>query len=268
MRSGPSWKKKEKHCDPSSPEAEEKGDQWDHTAIDVDSRLMISCVIGKRNRETLVEVVKDFANRTGNRPPRLTTTDDCSSYPDVLLEQYGETVVPEKTGRPGRPREPYLKWPRNACYATVKKTYKKGSVASTRRELVYGTPEDLAEALEKSSASTGINTAFMERQNGTDRSYNARKARKTYEFSKDLLVHMAVSFFVMVCYNFHHLNRGLRLSLGAGQYLNRTPAMAKGLADRPWTVRDILETQVVGFVPPTFPVLADLGRRSPVGPAP
>ena len=61
--------KKEKHCDPSEPADEHKGDQWDHTAIDVPSRLVVSLVIGKRGRDSLDEVVGDFAERTGGSPP-------------------------------------------------------------------------------------------------------------------------------------------------------------------------------------------------------
>jgi hypothetical protein len=222
-------------------------------------------IIGKRNGENLAAVVGDFAERTGHHPPRMITTDDCRAYAEVLMNQYGETVVPEKTGRPGRPRKPYRQWPRGSTYATVKKTYQQGKVAEIRRERVFGTEEDLNAALKESPASSGINTAFMERQNGTDRTYNARKVRKTYEFSKDLVVHIAVSFFVMFCYNFHHLHRGLKLPLDQGGFCPRTPAMAKGLADRPWTMRQILTTPVVGFVPKRYPTLSDLGWLSAAG---
>ena len=45
------------------------GDQWDHTAIDVDSRFVVSLVVGKRNGDNLEEVVGDFAERTGNVSP-------------------------------------------------------------------------------------------------------------------------------------------------------------------------------------------------------
>ena len=62
--------KKQKNCDPSDPDDDDKGDQWDHTAIDVDSRLVVSLVVGKRDSETLGEVVGDFASRTGGAPPR------------------------------------------------------------------------------------------------------------------------------------------------------------------------------------------------------
>ena len=61
--------KKQKNCDPSDPEDDGKGDQWDHTAVDVGSRAVVSLVVGKRDGKTLREVVSDFAERTGGSPP-------------------------------------------------------------------------------------------------------------------------------------------------------------------------------------------------------
>ncbi len=186
----------------------------------------------------------------------------------MLLEQYGETVVPPRTGKPGRPRKPYKQWPKDAAYATVSKTYRKGRVAAVNRKLVHGTDEDLSSALVTSACSDKINTAFVERQNGTDRCYNARKARKTYEFSKDLLVHVAVTWWVIFCYNFHHTNRSLRLRLSDGSFVHRTPAMLAGLATEPLAVADILTIQVTGFTPTSRPTLANFGVRHQGGPAP
>ncbi len=136
------------------------------------------------------------------------------------------------------------------------------------RELVHGTDEGLSSALLTSACSGKINTAFVERQNGTDRCHNARKARKTYEFSKDLLVHVAITWWVMFCYNFHHRNRGLRLRLADGRHLHRTPAMAMGLEDKPLAVADILTTQVVGFVSPHVFITAHLRQHYISGTAP
>ena len=62
--------KKQKHCDPSNPQDQGQGDQWDHTAMDVPSRFVVSMEVGKRDRETLTATVKDFAQRTGGVPPR------------------------------------------------------------------------------------------------------------------------------------------------------------------------------------------------------
>jgi len=186
----------------------------------------------------------------------------------VLLEQFGETVVPPRTGKPGRPRKPYKRWPEGSAYATVNKTYRKSRVASVTRTLVHGTPQDLERALDSSTSSAQVNTAFVERHNGTDRNYNARKRRKTYQFSKNLLVHIAVTWWVLFCYNFHHPHRSLRLTLPDGSLLHRTPAMAAGLADTPLTVADILSTQLVGFVPPTEPTPEWFRRSHDAGPAP
>jgi IS1 family transposase len=267
-KSGPSWEKKQKRCDPANPVDESTGDQWDHVGIDAESRLVIAVVVGKRTGEAARAVVGQFADRTGNVPPALITTDDCNSYAGPLMEQYGELVVPERTGRPGRPRRPFPQWPVGSAYATVNKVYRKGKVASVTRTLVHGTPEALQAALETSPVSTEINTAFIERQNGTDRNYNARKARKTYEFSKDLVFHLAVTCWVFFCYNFHHLHRGLRQRRPDGSYVQFTPAMAAGLAATPWTVAEIITTQVVGFTPPPRATTADFGNFYVRGPAP
>ena len=225
-------------------------------------------VIGKRNRETTEQVVADFADRTGNVPPELITTDDCNTYADVLMEQYGETVVPERTGKPGRPRSPFKQWPQGSVYATVNKTYAKGRVAAVDRTVVHGTEDDLGRILEESSASDKINTSFVERQNGTDRTYNARKARKTYEFSKDIVVHLAVSWWVMLCYNFHFAHRGLQQRQADGTVVHRTPAVAAGLQEHPLTVEEILTTQIVGFSPVQPAVPADFGYLQTSSPAP
>ena len=99
-------------------------------------------------------------------------------------------------------------------------------------------------ALENSTCSRTINTSIVERQNGTDRNFNARKARKTYEFSKDLLVHIAVTWWVMFGYKFHHPHRSLRLRKDDGSFEHRTPAMAIGIAERPISVESLLLTQV------------------------
>ena len=119
MRNGLSWGKKQKNCDLQNPEDKTKGDQWDHTGIDVPSRFVVSMVIGKRSKDNVKKVVADFADRTGNVPPELITTDDCSSYADAFLEQYGETIIPEKTGARGRPRKPFKRMPKGAVFNRV-----------------------------------------------------------------------------------------------------------------------------------------------------
>jgi hypothetical protein len=67
----------------------------------------------------------------------------------------------------------------------VEKPREKGRVVSIATRVVFGTMAAVIVALGRSKVSRSINTSFVERQNGTGRRRNARKARKTYRFSID-----------------------------------------------------------------------------------
>ena len=203
------WKKKEEVC--LDEEKEEHGDQWDHVVIDAESKAVISMVIGKRTKENTEELIRDFSSRVNDgKPPKLFTTDDYPCYKDALLSLYGKWVVPEPTGKRGRPRNPFQTMP-DMQYATVKKHKKGGCVVSVETEQIYGTQDDLVDILELSLVSNRVNTSFVERQNGTDRHLNARKARKTLEFSKDKIYHVGQSWLCMTYYNFCWDHRLLRI---------------------------------------------------------
>jgi IS1 family transposase len=64
---------------------------------------------------------------------------------------------------------------------------------SIATRVAFGTTAAVVAALGLSRASRAINTAFVERQNGTDRHRDAREARKTYRFSEDWRHHEAVT---------------------------------------------------------------------------
>src|SRR5207245_9425265 len=118
--------KKAKHCDPQDEADWFQGDQWDHVALDPDSRLVLSVVVGKRLTENAVLLLEDVKKRLGGRAPELVTSDECAAYPEALLAAFGEEVVPPRTGRPGRPAGPRLVPPEGLRYATVHKTRAKG----------------------------------------------------------------------------------------------------------------------------------------------
>jgi len=200
----------------------------------------LSVVAGKRTAENVEAVVKDFHRRTRGRTMRLITTDEYPAYETAILEAYGRTVVPERTGRPGRPKAPYKVAPKDLCYATVRKTRQKGCVEEIVVGAVFGSLKAVKAALKRSRVSRAINTAFIERHNGTDRNFNARKARKTYCFSKDWQVHEAVTYFGMYSYNFCWEVRTLRESDGKGRWRARTPAMAAGLSNHVWSLMEWL----------------------------
>jgi len=232
--------KKEKHCDSADPAEAEQGDHWDHVALDPEHRLVVSVVPGKRTAENVEKLVDDFKTRTGGRPMHLIPSDEYRAYPPAILNAYGTQVVPSRTGKPGRPKAPYQVAPPELQYATVHKTRVKGRVVKVDFRVIFGTVVGVMAALTQSIVSKAINTAFVERHNGTDRNRNARKGRKSYCFSKNWAVHEAVTYFTMYSYNFCWPVRTLRVRETNGHWRQRTPAMAADLSDHIWTLSEWL----------------------------
>src|SRR5262249_29315169 len=151
---------------------------------------------------------------------------------------YGQEVTTTATGRPSRKMAPEKVPPRGMNYATVEKRWEKGRVVEVITRGVFGTMAAGREALSRAMAGRSINASFPERQNATDRHHNARKVRKTYTFSKDWRVHEAMTYFTMYSYNFCWPVRTLAGCDDEGHLRRRTPAMAAGLADHVWTMRE------------------------------
>ena len=232
--------KKEKNCDPDDPDDRRQGDHWDHVGFDPEHRLVLSVVPGKRTAENVQQLVDDVKQRMEGRIPNLITTDEYPAYETAILQAYGKQVVPQRTGRPGRPKNPYKVPPKNLKYATVHKTREKGRVVKIGFRVIFGTLATVMAALRRSQVSKAINTAFVERHNGTDRNRNARKVRKSYCFSKDWDVHQAMTYFTMYTYNFCWAVRTLREKDADGQWRQQTPAMVAGLTDHVWPLHEWL----------------------------
>lgn len=175
--------------------------------------------------------------RTGGRTDLLFTSDEHGPYETAIKTVYGANDAPaESFATSGSPGD----MPNDLCYATVRKTRKKGRVIQVVRTLVLGTLMLLTLYLKRSTVSDTINTAFVERHNGTDRHQNARKARKTYCFSKEKYAHLATSRFVAYSYNFCWPVRTLRRRAPDGHWQSVTPAMSAGLTDHVWSLREWL----------------------------
>jgi IS1 family transposase len=170
----------------------------------------------------------------------LITTDDYPAYRTAILNAYGETVVPPRTGQRGRPRGAYRVPPPDLKYATVHKTRRRGRVVKIDLRVVFGEASAVQAARKRSAVSHTINTAFVERYHGTDRNRNARKVRKSYGFSKDWDIHNAATCFSMYSYNFCWPVRTLRVRDGEGRWKAQTPAMMAGLTDPVWSLAEWL----------------------------
>jgi IS1 family transposase len=232
--------KKQENCDEDDPADTECGDCWDHVAMDAEHRLILCVVPGKRTAENCQALVCEVRDRLGGRFPRLFTTDEYPSYPVAIHQVYGKRVVPLTVlPRPkGRPRVAKKIIPPELNHAVVHKHRKDGRVVKVESRIVYGKQESVAAALEQSTASTAINTSFLERHNATDRHRNARKGRCTYRFSKDLEMHEAMTYFTMYSYNFCWPVRTLAHKDDQGHLHERTPAMSAGLSDHRWPLSE------------------------------
>jgi hypothetical protein len=129
---------------------------------------------------------------------------------------------------------------KDAGLSESEKTREKGRVVRIVTRVVFGTIAAVTAALGMSRASRAVNTSFVERQNGTDRHRNARKARKTYRFSKDWRFHEAVTYLTLYTYNFCWPVRTLWLKDGSGGGVERSPAMAAELTDHVWSMSEWL----------------------------
>ena len=176
--------------------------------------------------------------RTEGRSLRLWTSDDYPAYKEAILQVYGEEVTTTPTGRPVRRMVPEKVPPPELAYATVEKRRRLGRVVEILVHLIFGTVAALARALRTSRVSRRVNVSFLERYNATDRHRNARKVRKTYTFSKDWQVHESMTYFTIYSYNFCWAVRTLNERDEQGRVRQRSPAMAAGLADHVWTMRE------------------------------
>jgi hypothetical protein len=207
----------------------------------------VTLVVGRRTADTALEAFLDFYTRTDGQLPALITTDEYAPYFSIIVSVYGvlkgdlELTAAEK-GEFGWEQLPPLYFPVEIAYATVQKERARGRVVRVEQRLRLGTAEQVAETLRQGPTAGTINTSYVERWIGTNRHFNARKARKVYTFSKDLQFHVAVTWLVVVFYNFCWKPQPLREQFQAEppRYHDRTPAMAAGLATAPWSLTDIL----------------------------
>ena len=125
-------------------------------------------------------------------------------------------------------------------YATIHKTRRKGRVVKIGLRAIFGGKAEIMAAIEASAVSKTINTAFIERHNGTDRNRNARKVRKSYCFPKDWDVHNAITCFTIYSYNFCCPVLTLRVQCRDDRWLSRTPAMVAGLTNHVWSLSEWL----------------------------
>ena len=192
-----------------TPEIAEKhpdaGDVWTWTAIDADSKLVLSWLVAGRDAGSAYTFMTDVASRLKHRVQL--TTDAHKPYLSAVEDAFGldvdYSVLQKVYGADPEPQ----------------KRYSPAKCLGVKCETIMGNPDP-----------KHISTSYVERQNLTMRMHLRRFTRLTNAFSKKAENHAYAVAIHFMWYNFAKIHQTLRI----------TPAMATGVTDRVWDAEDIV----------------------------
>lgn len=184
----------------------EAGDVWTWTAIDADTKLIVTYLIGGRDADYAQEFIEDLRTRLANRVQL--TTDGHQVYLEAVETAFGDEVdfaqlVKIYGEAPDGPQ----------------RRYSPAECIGARKRQVTGRP-DMAH----------VSTSYVERQNLTMRMSMRRFTRLTNGFSKKYDNHVHALALYFYHYNFCRIHKSLRV----------TPAMEAKLTDRVWSFDDLI----------------------------
>ncbi len=183
------------------------GDTWTWTAIEADTKLIVSWLVGGRDSEYAMAFMDDLRSRLSNRVQL--TSDGHKAYLEAVEGAFGGDVDYAMI---------------NKLYGTspesAKGRYSPAECIGVRKERIEGDPDW-----------HHVSTSYAERQNLSMRMHMRRFTRLTNAFSKRFENHVHALAIYFVFYNFVRIHKTLRV----------TPAMAAGVTDRLWSMEDIAE---------------------------
>ena len=228
---------------------------WMALAMMVKTRLWLGGEVSAQRDLPLIRRLIARVRCCAARRPLLICTDGLVSYIRAIRETFRDPV---HTGKGGRPR---LRPWRHICIAQVVKRYERRRVVETERRIVDGTPARVETLRRRSQGDGVINTAYIERLNATFRERLAPLARRCRALARQTLTLEHGMYLVGTVYNFCTYHASLRLAAQATGTVatNRTPAMAAGITDHCWTVRELLAFHVP---PPRWAPPKQRGRPS------
>jgi len=176
------------------------------TALDADTKLICSWMVGTRDGYAAHAFMRDLASRLANRVQL--TTDGHSAYLNAVEGAFGSEIDYAMLVKIyGAPRETEARYSPAECLGCERKE-------------ISGKPDK-----------KHISTSYVERQNLTMRMHMRRFTRPTNGFSKSLDHHIAAVALHFMYYNFVRIHQTLRV----------TPAMASGVSERVWEIADVVE---------------------------
>jgi len=195
----------------------EAGDVWTWTAIDADSKLIVSYLIGGRDAGYAGDFMEDVASRLATRVQL--TTDGHKAYLSAVENAFGDDVDYAQL----------VKIYGEAPADTPERKYSPGECCGIQKSRVAGSPEP-----------KHVSTSYVERHNLTMRMSMRRFTRLTNGFSKKMDNHFFALALYFFHYNFCRIHKTLRV----------TPAMQAGITDRLWTMEELVEKMDALLYPP------------------
>lgn len=182
-----------------------KGDSWLWLALDADSKLIISYLVGLRDGDCAAAFMADLASRLAGRVQL--TSDGLKVYLDAVDQAFGGAVD-------------FAQLVKEYTQAIEgQRRYSPAEFCCAHKTPITGAPEE-----------KHISTSFVERVNLSVRMTNRRFTRLTNAFSKKLANHIASVHLNVFAVNFLKVNRSIKM----------TPAMASGVTSWQWTVADVV----------------------------
>lgn len=207
---------KQKNVPTAKAAPDQAGDTWTWTALDADSKLIVSYLVGGRDSEYAMAFMDDVASRLADRVQM--TTDGHKAYLEAVEGAFGCDVDYAQ-----------LIKMYGAAPEAVKGRYSPAECTGTRKTKIEGEPDI-----------QHVSTSYVERQNLTMRMHMRRFTRLTNGFSKKFENHAHMVALYTVFYNFCKIHKSLRV----------TPAIEAGISD---TVRDF--DWIVGLIDARAPKL-------------
>lgn len=230
----------------------ERSPYWVWTAMDPESKLLLVMDVGPRTLAMAQRVVHHVVGMLAPDCVPLCVTDGLKDYETALLTHFGYWRQPERRQAKGpSPKPRWMPLPQ-FLYAQVVKSYRRRRLADVRHRVVFGTMARVQQVLV--AGGRKINTAFVERLNLDIRQRVAAVGRRVNTLcqGEDGLQHQLAVF-----HAYHNCvlpHASLRLALvepvpsngtgSAKRWRPRTPAMAAGLTDHVWSLREVLGYRV------------------------
>lgn len=195
---------KQKNVATAKDAPEGAGDTWTWTALDADSKLIVSYLVGGRDAEYAMWFMDDLRERLANRVQL--TSDGHRAYLEAVEGAFGDDVDYAQLVKLYGPT------------ITAPGRYSPAECTGAKKVRVTGSPNP-----------ADVSTSYVERQNLTMRMHMRRFTRLTNAFSKKVENHAYAVALHMMYYNLVRIHKTLRV----------TPAMAAGVVDRLWGIADI-----------------------------